>query len=232
MKQLCILIFLFANVLTNSVLAQTGMVKGTVKGANNRPLAGVSIKLENPKRDLGKTGDDGRFVVSVPTNGVMVFSYQGYGTVKQPVTAGKTEYSISMESKAQELEETVVVGYQQRKRETLTGSVVTISGKEIQDIPSGNFVDLLQGKVAGMNIQNNTGSPGMRGTIAVRGISNFNVSGSGDNTFLTPTSPLFVIDGVPIDDNSGYEYGFETAGPGVSPISMINLKPFKDRIFV
>ncbi|ULT28100.1 TonB-dependent receptor plug domain-containing protein [Sphingobacterium sp. E70] len=214
--------------LTNSVLAQTGMVKGTVKGANNRPLAGVSIKLENPKRDLGKTGDDGRFVVSVPTNGVMVFSYQGYGTVKQPVTAGKTEYSISMESKAQELEETVVVGYQQRKRETLTGSVVTISGKEIQDIPSGNFVDLLQGKVAGMNIQNNTGSPGMRGTIAVRGISNFNVSGSGDNTFLTPTSPLFVIDGVPIDDNSGYEYGFETAGPGVSPISMIPPEDIED----
>lgn len=228
MKQLCILIFLFAHVLTNGVLAQTGMVKGTVKGANNRPLAGVSIKLENPKRDLGKTGDDGRFVVSVPTNGVMVFSYQGYGTVKQSVTAGKTEYSISMESKAQELEETVVVGYQQRKRETLTGSVVTISGKEIQDIPSGNFVDLLQGKVAGMNIQNNTGSPGMRGTIAVRGISNFNVSGSGDNTFLTPTSPLFVIDGVPIDDNSGYEYGFETAGPGVSPISMIPPEDIED----
>ncbi|UZJ64808.1 Plug domain-containing protein [Sphingobacterium sp. KU25419] len=88
-----------------------------------------------------------------------------------------------MDSKNQEIDEVVVVGYQQRKRETLTGSVVTISGKEIQDIPAGNFVDLLQGKVAGMNIQNNTGSPGMRGTIAVRGISNFNVSGSGDNAF-------------------------------------------------
>ncbi|WP_394676985.1 SusC/RagA family TonB-linked outer membrane protein [uncultured Sphingobacterium sp.] len=228
MKQLCILILFFTYVLTNSAMAQSTMIKGTVKGNDNRPLAGVSIKLESPKRDLGKTGDDGRFVISVPAQGVMLFSYQGYATVRQAVGDSKKEYNIVMQMTTHELEETVVVGYQQRKRETLTGSVVTISGKEIQDIPSGNFVDLLQGKVAGMNIQNNTGSPGMRGSIAVRGISNFNVSGSGDNTFLTPTSPLFVIDGVPIDDNSGYEYGFETAGPGVSPISMIPPEDIED----
>jgi outer membrane receptor protein involved in Fe transport len=147
-------------------MAQSTMIKGTVKGNDNRPLAGVSIKLESPKRDLGKTGDDGRFVISVPAQGVMLFSYQGYATVRQAVGDSKKEYNIVMQMTTHELEETVVVGYQQRKRETLTGSVVTISGKEIQDIPSGNFVDLLQGKVAGMNIQNNTGSPGMRGSIA------------------------------------------------------------------
>ncbi|MEN5056713.1 SusC/RagA family TonB-linked outer membrane protein [Sphingobacterium kitahiroshimense] len=228
MKQFCITILLFTSMLGNALLAQTKMVKGTVKGTDNKPLSGVSIRLESPKRDLGKTGSDGRFVISAPVDGVVVFSYQGYGTVKTTVTASKNEYNIEMGSKNQEIDEVVVVGYQQRKRETLTGSVVTISGKEIQDIPAGNFVDLLQGKVAGMNIQNNTGSPGMRGTIAVRGISNFNVSGSGDNAFLTPTSPLFVIDGVPIDDNSGYEYGFETAGPGVSPISMIPPEDIED----
>jgi len=214
--------------LGNSLFAQTSLIKGTVKGSDNRPLSGVTITLESPKKALGKTGDDGRFVISVPTKGAVIFTYQGYGSVKIPLSDSKKEYNIVMESKAQELEETVVVGYQQRKRETLTGSVVTISGKEIQDIPSGNFVDLLQGKVAGLNIQNNTGSPGMRGTMAIRGISNLNVSGSGDNAFLTPTSPLFVIDGVPIDDNSGYEYGFETAGPGISPISMIPPEDIED----
>ncbi|WGQ16446.1 SusC/RagA family TonB-linked outer membrane protein [Sphingobacterium faecium] len=228
MKQFCITIILFTCMLGNTLLAQTKMVKGTVKGTDNKPISGVSIRLESPKRDLGKSGSDGRFVISVPVDGVMIFTYQGYGTVKTKVTAAKNEYNIEMDSKNQEIDEVVVVGYQQRKRETLTGSVVTISGKEIQDIPAGNFVDLLQGKVAGMNIQNNTGSPGMRGTIAVRGISNFNVSGSGDNAFLTPTSPLFVIDGVPIDDNSGYEYGFESAGPGVSPISMIPPEDVED----
>ncbi|WP_398455145.1 SusC/RagA family TonB-linked outer membrane protein [Sphingobacterium thalpophilum] len=220
MKQFCIVLTFICSLFVTVASAQT-IIKGQVKGDDNRPLGGVSIRLENPKRDLGKTGDDGRFVISVPNTGIMVFTYQGYRAGKSSIVAGKKEYVIVLQSAAQELEETVVVGYQQRKRETLTGSVVTISGKDIQDIPSGNFVDLLQGKVAGLNIQNNTGSPGMRGTMAIRGISNFNVSGSGDNTFLTPTSPLFVIDGVPIDDNSGYEYGFETAGPGMSPISMI-----------
>ncbi len=227
MKKICILFTFICTLFLGESWAQT-MIKGIVKGNDNRALSGVSIRLENPRRDLGKTGDDGRFVISVPNSGVMVFSYQGYRTEKYTIVAGKKEYNITLESTAQELEETVVVGYQQRKRETLTGSVVTISGKEIQDIPSGNFVDLLQGKVAGLNIQNNTGSPGMRGTMAIRGMSNFNVSGSGDNTFVTPTSPLFVIDGVPIDDNSGYQYGFETAGPGVSPISMIPPEDIED----
>ncbi|MFD2966777.1 SusC/RagA family TonB-linked outer membrane protein [Sphingobacterium bambusae] len=223
----CILLFLglFGHTIGQ---AQTVLVKGTVKASDNTALANVTVSLESPKRDLGKTGDDGRFVVSAPTNGVLLFKLQGYGTVKQTIAAGKTEYAIQMTSTFQELEETVVVGYQQRKRETLTGSVVTISGKDIQDIPAGNFVELLQGKVAGLNIQNNTGSPGMRGTMAIRGISNINVSGSGDNSFLTPTSPLFVIDGVPVDDNTGYEYGFQTAGPGISPISMIPPEDIQD----
>jgi TonB-linked SusC/RagA family outer membrane protein len=220
MKQFCIIFTFICTLFVGEAWAQT-MIKGVVKGNDKKALGGVSIRLENPKRDLGKTGDDGRFVISAPNTGVMVFSYQGYRTEKFTIVAGKTEYNVTLEMEAQELQETVVVGYQQRKRETLTGSVVTISGKEIQDIPAGNFVDLLQGKVAGLNIQNNTGSPGMRGTMAVRGMSNFNVSGSGDNAFVTPTSPLFVIDGVPIDDNAGYEYGFETAGPGMSPIAMI-----------
>ncbi|MGE8301973.1 MAG: TonB-dependent receptor plug domain-containing protein, partial [Sphingobacterium paramultivorum] len=227
MKQFCIIFTFICTLFAGEAWAQT-MIKGVVKGNDNKALGGVSIRLENPKRDLGKTGEDGRFVISIPNTGVMVFSYQGYRTEKYTIVAGKKEYNVTLEMTAQELEETVVVGYQQRKRETLTGSVVTISGKEIQDIPSGNFVDLLQGKVAGLNIQNNTGSPGMRGTMAVRGMSNFNVSGSGDNTFVTPTSPLFVIDGVPIDDNSGYEYGFESAGPGISPISMIPPEDIED----
>ena len=119
------------------------------------------------------------------------------------------------------IEETVVVGYQVRDKTTLTGSAVVITAEDIKDVPSANFTDLLQGKVAGLNIQLNNGTPGMRGNIALRGISNINIQGSGDQAFLTPTSPLFVIDGVPLDENNDYEYGFQTAGPGISPLSLI-----------
>ena len=82
-------------------------------------------------------------------------------------------------------------------------------------------MQLLQGQVAGLNIQNNNGTPGMMGTILIRGISNINVQGTGDQALLTPTSPLFVIDGIPIEDPSQYEYGFNQAGPGLSPLSLI-----------
>ncbi|GHE23386.1 SusC/RagA family TonB-linked outer membrane protein [Sphingobacterium griseoflavum] len=210
-----------ALLLLHVAVAQQVLIKGRITDKDKTGLGNVTISVESPKRDVGKTEDDGRFEVSVPAKSVLLFRLQGYLPLKQPLSAGKTTYNLMMESTTQELEETVVVGYQQRARSTLTGSVVSISGKEIQDIPSGNWVELLQGRVAGLNIQNNTGSPGMRGTIALRGISNINVSGSGDNAFLTPTSPLFVIDGVPVDENTGFEYGFETAGPGLSPISMI-----------
>src|SRR5690606_34660598 len=102
------------------------------------------------------------------------------------------------------------------------------------DVPTGDIMSLLQGKVAGLNIQNNVGSPGMRGSVVIRGISNINVTGSGDNAFLTPTAPLFVIDGVPLDENNNFEYGFDQAGPGISPLSLIptedveNIEVLKD----
>src|SRR5690606_34829909 len=116
---------------------------------------------------------------------------------------------------------TVTSGYQTKERALNTGSVVTISGKDIQGQPAGDVISLLQGRVAGLNIQNNTGAPGMRGTVTIRGISNINVSGTGNESFLTPTSPLYVIDGVPVDDNTEFSYGFQQAGPGVSPASQI-----------
>src|SRR5690606_332531 len=65
-------------------------------------------------------------------------------------------------------------------------------------------------------------------SVAIRGISTLNVQGAGDDAFLTPTSPLYVIDGVPIDEGTNYEYGFQTAGPGVSPIAMIPVEDIQD----
>jgi len=90
MKQFCIIFTFICTLFVGEAWAQT-MVKGVVKGNDSRALGGVSIRLENPKRDLGKTGEDGRFVISVPNSGVMVFSYQGYRTEKYTIVAGKKE---------------------------------------------------------------------------------------------------------------------------------------------
>lgn len=195
-------------------------ISGVVRDKNG-PLPSVTIFLQKTGKPLTATDANGEFTVSVAPGAVLLLKGLGYKEERLTIQKSKSTYTVTLTSSDQVLEEAVVVGYQARKKESLTGSAVVISGKEIQDVPAASFTDLLQGKVAGLNIQLNNGTPGMRGSMAIRGVSNVNVVGSGDNAFLTPTSPLFVIDGVPVDDNSGYEYGFESSAPGISPISLI-----------
>lgn len=197
--------------------AQNKTVTGIVADSQGG-IPGVNIVYNG--KFIAATNPDGTFSVSVPDDALLTFSYVGYKTQKISV-AGKNKLTVKLQADNNILKEVNIVAYTPKTKEVTTGSVVTISGKEIQDVPEANLVSLLQGKVAGLNIQNNTGSPGARGSIFVRGLSSIAVQGSGDNAFLTPTSPLFVIDGVPIDANSDYEYGFSGGGPGISPLSLI-----------
>jgi len=196
-------------------------ISGTVKDQNNKPINGATLTLISTGKHLTSTGNAGNFTINVPSGSVISIKSIGYQTGRFTVQTGKTVYNVVLEESTNVIEETVVVGYQARDKKTLTGSAIVITADDIKDVPAANFTDLLQGKVAGLNIQLNNGTPGMRGSIALRGISNINIQGSGDNAFLTPTSPLFVIDGVPMDENNNYEYGFQTAGPGISPLSLI-----------
>jgi len=210
----------------NRLFAQE-TVSGLVRDKNG-PVASVTIVLVSTGKAIDATNGAGRFDVSVPSGSSLIFKAVGYKEHRLVLQAGQTEYVVTIAESEQMIEETVVVGYQNRKRESLTGSVVVISGKDIQDVPAASFTDLLQGKVAGLNIQLNNGTPGMRGSMAIRGVSNVNVIGSGDDAFLTPTSPLFVIDGVPIDENEGYEYGFQSSAPGISPLALIPPEDIED----
>jgi len=198
-------------VVTGVVMDGSSKSKETIPGASIMS-AGTSI---------GITDMDGKFRVTVPNNATLTFSYVGYEAATIKVN-NRTSITVTLNADNKTLKEvTVTAGYQTKTRTLNTGSAITISGKELQGQPAGDVMSLLQGKVAGLNIQNNTGAPGFRGSVTIRGISNINVSGSGNSSFLTPTSPLFVIDGVPVDDNTNYSYGFQQAGPGISPASQI-----------
>ncbi|WP_255431078.1 SusC/RagA family TonB-linked outer membrane protein [Pedobacter sp. N36a] len=197
------------------------LMQGTVNDKQDKvTIPGVTILSGTPLVPIGMTDGNGAFSVSVNDGATLVFKYLGYNTVTHKYD-GKLKFNVTMSMSTNSLKEAVVIGYQKKTREVSTGSSVVITGKEIQDVPVGNIMELIQGKVPGVNIQNNNGSPGMRGSINVRGLSNTNVTGSGSTAFLTPTSPLFVIDGVPVDDNSNYSYGFDQSGPGISPLSLI-----------
>ncbi|WP_205943447.1 SusC/RagA family TonB-linked outer membrane protein [Pedobacter polaris] len=195
--------------------------KKTVTGTVSDNQGGIpNVNILQDRKAIGVTDSEGQFSVSVLDNAVLEFSYIGYKTVKVSV-AGKTKLSIKLENDNNNLKEITISGYVNKTKETSVGSSVKISGKDLQAVPVASITDMLQGKVAGLNIQQNTGSPGMRGSMAIRGLSSTSITGSGNQAYLQPTSPLFVVDGVPIDDNQNFSYGFQSAGPGVSPISLI-----------
>lgn len=204
-------------------------VTGTVIDVGSKSREAIpGATISSGGKYIGQTNMDGTFRVTVADNAELVISYLSYKTVTIKVN-GRTNINVELEPDNKTLKEvTVTAGYQTKSRTLNTTSAVTISGKELQGQPAGDVMSLLQGKVAGLNIQNNTGAPGFRGSITIRGISNNNISGSGNSTFLTPTSPLFVIDGVPIEDNTNYSYGFQQAGPGVSPASQIPPEDIED----
>ena len=204
--------------------AQTTItVKGIVTDAEtNGGLSGVSIKSAKQGKTLGASGSTGAYSVVVDKNDELIFTYTGY-TQNRISLNGRTSFTINvkMAIAQNQIEETVVQGFSRRSRQTLTGSSVSISGKDLQDNPVSNITELLQGKVAGLNVQMNNGSPGTRGTVLLRGLSNLSTVGSGVDTYLIPTSPLYIIDGVRVDDNTNFEYGFSSSGTGISPLSLI-----------
>ncbi|RBQ03611.1 SusC/RagA family TonB-linked outer membrane protein [Pedobacter miscanthi] len=197
------------------------IVNGTVVDKDSKQgVPGVSVILEQTNKGLTQTNGKGQFTVNVPIGGTLLFKFLGFNTQRTKIT-GATNITVTITEDKKDLEDVIIVAYQKRNKETTTGSAVLIQAKEVQDIPVSNVEQLLQGKVPGLNIQNNTGAPGFRGSVQVRGLSSLSISGSGNESFLQPTSPLYIIDGVPLDADKAAEFGFQTQGPGVSPLSLI-----------
>lgn len=206
----------------NETLAQQKkvVVKGTVIDRAKKPMPSVIVMSGKPLVAVGQTDVNGKFSVTVAEDAELTFKFVGYKSAYRKV-AGNLNINVTLDEEVSTLKEQVIIGYAKKTKEVSTGSSVIITARDIQDAPVANVMELIQGKVPGLNIQNNNGTPGMRGSVTIRGLSNVNVQGTGNSAFLTPTSPLFVVDGIPIDDNSNYSYGFNQAGPGINPISLI-----------
>lgn len=220
-----LILLCFLSICLSSIAQQKVQISGKVEEAQtHKPLIGVGILSQVGKAQgvtVGITDAGGKFTVQVPPNAILIFRYVGYSEYKVKIKPGQTHFDVELGVNTNKLDEAVIVGYQTKTRALTTGSSIIVSGKELQDVPTSNVESLLQGKVAGLNIQNNTGAPGARGFVVIRGLSNISVKGGGDNAFLSPTSPLYVIDGVPVDPDANFSYGFQSAGPGVSPLSLI-----------
>lgn len=173
------------NLSLTSVTQQNITVKGIVVDLNGEPLIGVNV-LEKGTANGAITDFDGRFSLNLSSrNAVLVVSYIGYKT-QEVNTNGKTDINISLAEDTETLEEVVVVGYGTQKKVNLTGSVASVSAKDIQDVPTSNTAALLQGRMPGLMISQNGGQAGKEDMeVRVRGIGTF-----GNN------NPMVVIDGV------------------------------------
>ncbi|MCC3153616.1 SusC/RagA family TonB-linked outer membrane protein [Hymenobacter sp. BT770] len=177
--------------------AQTNRaVSGKVTDANSTGLPGVTVLV--PGTTVGtSTGADGAFTLQVPeTATALSFSFVGYATQQVDIT-GKTSVQVALKEDAQGLSEVVVVGYGTARKQDVTGAVAVIGEK---DFNKGTFTSpdqLIQGRVSGVQVSNNSGQPGGPATIRIRG--NSAVTGTGQ--------PLYVVDGVPLDGR--------TARPGL-----------------
>lgn len=216
-------LFLVVAGISHEALAQQAItIKGrVVDGATKEGIPGVTIVDIKNNKGLGVTDPNGRFTFSTVPDKSVQFRYIGYKVETVKLNPNTTTLSISMDAENKSLKEAIVVGYQKRTKETVSGSVAVIDGKALQDAPVGNIQELLQGKVAGLNIQNNTGAPGFRGTLSIRGISQLEVSGGGDQAYLTTNNPLLVIDNVPVDFDGGISQSMLQPGAATGPLALI-----------
>ncbi|RSK37323.1 SusC/RagA family TonB-linked outer membrane protein [Hymenobacter metallilatus] len=174
----------------------TRAVSGRVVDANSSGLPGVTVVV--PGSTVGtSTGPDGSFRLDVPAAATTLsFSFVGFTTQQVSIT-DKTSVQVTLREDTQVLGDVVVVGYGTARKQDVTGAVTVIGEK---DFNRGTFTSpdqLLQGRVSGVQVSNNSGQPGGPATIRVRG--NSAVTGSGQ--------PLYVVDGVPLDGR--------TARPGL-----------------
>ncbi|MDO1445500.1 TonB-dependent receptor [Rhodocytophaga aerolata] len=165
-------------------------ITGKVVDEENQALPGVNVLLKGSTS--GTTTDmDGNYTLSIPdANGTLVFSYIGYTTQEVPLN-GRTNVNVTLAADVKSLSEVVVVGYGSQLKKEVTGAVQTVSAAELRDIPVSSVAQKLQGRLAGVQINQTTGKPGQGMNIRIRG--QLSVTGGSD--------PLYVVDGFPITGN-------------------------------
>ncbi len=165
-------------------------MKGNVVDENGEPMIGVTVRVKGKKDVATLTDLDGNFTLAAEQNDELEVSYIGYKALT--VKANRDELKMSMQPDAVELDDFVVVGYGAVRKRDLTGSVSAIGSDKLKERSFGNALSSMAGQVSGVQITTSQGAPGMAASIKVRGATSINAG----------TTPLYVIDGMPIEDDT------------------------------
>ncbi len=186
-------VFLLSAVVT---FAQATTVTGVVRDGAGEPLIGATViisgsNLQDKEGGVAITDLDGQFSLSAPEGAVLEISCLGFSPAKEKVD-GRTHYVIVLREDAQVLEDVVVVGYGQQRKESVVGAISQVKGSALVDSGLSNITEAMSGKLSGVTTLQSSGQPGENDAeILIRGVSSFNNS-----------SPLVLVDGVERDFSS------------------------------
>ncbi|MBR3030987.1 MAG: TonB-dependent receptor [Bacteroidales bacterium] len=219
MKKIRLLMAAVALVLSVGIAsAQNVQVRGTVTDASTgEPVPFASIQVKGTMQGTA-TDALGSYAISVPGNGVLVFSSIGYTTLEVAVN-NRGQINVSLEPETEFLDDVIVVGYGTVRREAKTGSIATLEAENLAEAPVNSVDKMLAGKMAGVMVTSQTGQPGANSNIRIRGISSVNAG----------NEPLWVVDGIPVmSGDQGYFTNTSNAMAVVNPNDIESITVLKD----
>ena len=157
---------------------------------NTTPLAGVTVQVKGDTPSAS-TDEKGIYHLQVQRGATLIFSYIGYN--RQELLANEAKLDVLLVPEAEGLDEVVVIGYGTQRKSNVTGSIASIGSEQLEERPITRVEQALQGQMAGVTVRNTSGAPGSDITVNVRGVASIN----------GVSTPLYVVDGVPIDNLSG-----------------------------
>ncbi|PZP52449.1 MAG: SusC/RagA family TonB-linked outer membrane protein [Pseudopedobacter saltans] len=185
-------------------------ITGRVIDDDRQPLEGTTVHNVMADNISTQTDKDGKFTIKVKKGDVLAFYFVGYSPYNYNVQSTNNLGDVILHPDSHTLNETVVIGYGTAQKKDLTGSVATIGGKTIQDVPFVTVDNALAGKAAGVEVSKSDGTPGGAVRIRIRGTS----------SLLGGNDPLYVIDGVPVIVQSNFiDPGYGVSSPAGNDVS-------------
>ena len=200
--------------IAQSVSEEKITITGTVTDENGEPLIGVSIQVKGTSKGT-ITDVNGKYTLNLSPGATISFSYVGMKPMQRKVTKGG-QLNVSMQNDAKMLDEVVAIGYGTMKRGDLTGSVVSVNAKAIEESMASTIDQALQGRAAGLQMTQNSGVPGGGTSIQIRGVNSLN----------STNEPIYVVDGVIISGETGSNTSNAIAG--INPADIESIEILKD----
>ena len=207
------LILVILMILPLGSMAQSGTVNGTVTDVNGESLPGVSVLIKGTNNGT-VTDAEGTYTINAAPQDVLRFSFVGF-LVEEVEVGDRNRIDITMEEDISQLDEIVVIGYGTVKKSDLTGAVSSVDPDDLNLGSAANIEQVLNGRMAGVQVNQNSAEPGGSANVRIRGASSINAG----------NEPLYVIDGMPIDNSpviTGTGSGVTANRNARNPLNMIN----------